>query len=209
MFKNEDLRLLDLSLKKIFFSKFAERTNSLRRFLLDSPTQQPDIFLQFDLTHIQLKVTKLSEKIGLACMSWYMPDEIKILLQMDLKENWGADGLEIRDILLNSKDFMLSWLIIQNRWSESDFFGNVLTKRLSYLWTTSNFKRMSQRKVERYSGYCRGYQESHRPRIKLLPAELRLDHLSLEEIEAKKLVQLTEFLHLKEQILDLLSRQAS
>lgn len=206
MFKTSLIKL-DLLLSKEFSKSYKEKSESLRRFLLDSPTQYSDVFQYFDLTSFHLKVTKLNQKIGLAIMSWYMNDEIRILFQMFLKENWGAESKVLGEILLNSKDFCLSWLIIQDKWNESDFFGNVLNRKLSFLWSQCSFKRMSQKKCERYSGYCRGYQESNRRRSSTLSPELRGNFLTYEEDLERKMILVQERLSLITKIREFLQKQ--
>jgi hypothetical protein len=102
-----------------------------------------------------------------------MPDEIGILIRLNLEElEWPAEKFLEKELLLTSKDVMLGYLILQERWNGNDFFGNVLNLAANlYRRETTWFQQRSRRSVKRYSGYCRGYQESHRMR-KRLPREL-------------------------------------
>jgi hypothetical protein len=145
--------------------------------LLDSPTYQTE----YDLTRLVIPTRKTKDLIGLAVMSWYMSEEIKVLLQLELRSVWPAESWEVGEVLLTSKEFMLAWLIIQDRWNEHDFFGNVLDKRLGRIWNLVTFHRKPRTPVKKYTGWCRGYQESYR-RVKFpLPPELMVGVISYEE----------------------------
>lgn len=162
MFRNRDYYRIQNSLLIVYKSLFKGKTESLRQFLLESPTQYTDVFKHFDLTRINLRLRKKNQMIGLAIISWYFPEEIRFLVQEELREIWDPESKEVMEILLNSQDFAVAWLICSSDWTESDFFGNVLNKDLAFLWSLSNFRKISRRKVKKYSGYCRGYQESNR-----------------------------------------------
>jgi hypothetical protein len=156
---------------------FGTRELTLTDKLLDSPTYQAE----YDLTRLVIPTRKTKDLIGLAVLSWYMSEEIKTLLQLELRSVWPAEFREVGEVLLTSKEFMLAWLIIQDQWNEYDFFGNVLDKRLSRIWTLVDFRRKSRTPVRKYTGWCRGYQESTR-RVKFpLPSELTVGVISYEE----------------------------
>lgn len=172
MFRSKDIDLIDRELSK-FYSKFlSETTENLRQLVLDSPTQLSEVSMKLDLTRLNLKFQKDSEFQTLAIMSWYFPEEIRFLVQMELHQSWRAQSLEVKEVLLTSKDYALTWLMRVSRWTESDFFGNYLNKSFVRKFEFLSFKKLSRKKVPRYSGYCRGYQDTNRG----VPSSLRLEH---------------------------------
>lgn len=189
MFKNQLLTRTDSSVEHVYRKLFRSKTESLRQFLLDGPTHQPSFFRDYDPTSIHLKIRKLSQKIGLAILSWYFPEEIRFIVQLSLRETWGAESREVKEILLSSKDFALTWLICESKWTESDFFGNVLDKRLSKLWKLSNFKRLSRKRVKKYTGWCRGHQESNHRSSEFFDPELYATSSTTEEYQREMLFQ--------------------
>lgn len=192
MFNNPDVVLQDQQIEKFYRQNLSKWTESLRTKLLDSPTQYSE-FSKIDFTRLKLnRFLKVRQKIGLAVMSWYMPKEIQVLLQLELREYWGADYLEVMEVLLTSKQFCLTWVLRCSRWNENDFFGNVLNRTLATIWRSTDFVKLSEKPVKRYTGYCRGYQESSRR----APSPLRPDlgrkiriPISEEEEQQKKIEQ--------------------
>lgn len=163
-------------------SCFHHRLFREREFtLIDNLLAGPKHLSEYDCTRLVIPTRKTKDLIGLAVMSWYMHDEIRCLLQLELGSIWPADSKEVGEVLLTSKKFMLAWLIIQDRWNERDFFGNVLDKQLSRYWNLVTFFRKSQRPVKKYTGWCRGHQESNRRVQFPLPAELMIGTISYEE----------------------------
>lgn len=179
---------LDRSLRKLYRQKFKETSEGLRDQLLDSSKLYPELFDQVDWTNLHVKVVKLNHKVALAVMSWYMPEEVRFLLHFWLQEHWGGESKEVMDVVLTSKDYALAYLCIQESWSERDFFGNVLDSHLSKLWSMTAFRRLSQRPVKRYTGYCRGYQESNRSASRGL-GELAVGVLTVGEFHQRELRQ--------------------
>ena len=186
MFKRINFEVIDSSLKKHFKEHYSAKTESLRQFLLESPTQYSDVFQFFDLTRIFLGIRHKRKQIGLAIISWYFPEEIRFLVQMELRETWDPESQEIREILLTSKDLAIAWLLCESEWNESDFFGNVLNEDLARQFSECDFAKVSRSYVERYTGYCRGYQESNRGAPSTLTSE-HLAELTVEEDLLRKM----------------------
>lgn len=186
MFTSSSLKGLDIELRKYYSSYLSERTERLLLTLLDSPKLQHE---KFDYTRLNLtKLRRLHQKEMLGLMSWYMPEEIRFLVHFELRETWGAESKEVMEVLLTSKDYALTWLIaVQEKWSERDFFGNVLDKKFASIFNQSfDFRRRMTSFVKRYTGYCRGYQESFRSSPSPLPVELQVGTLSFDEELARK-----------------------
>lgn len=182
-FQKHNLKLIDSQLEKFVSSELSETTENLRQLVLDSPTQLTRTVMKLDLTKLQLKFSKERDFICLAILSWYFPEEIRFLFQMELEDTWKTQSREVKEVLLTSKDYALTWLICESHWNESDFFGNVMNKSFAKLFRLTEFKRISQKKVPRYSGYCRGYQDTNRG----VPSSLRKEHWAkssvVEEIQ--------------------------
>jgi hypothetical protein len=82
-------------------------------------------------TTFRLKGLKSKELFELALVSWYLPEEIAVLLRLDLENI--APKLDDEDfhkvplmIVLSSKAMALLFLQESNLWSTRDFFGNYL-----------------------------------------------------------------------------------
>lgn len=190
-FKSTDLDLIDRQLWKFYHNNLSETTESLRQLVLDSPTQLSKVTMKLDLTKLIFKFSKESEFQTLAIMSWYFPEEMRFLFQMELSENWRGQSDGVKEILLTSKDYALTWLMRVSRWNESDFFGNHLNKSFCRKFNLTEFKKISQKKVQRYSGYCRGYQDTNRG----APSSLRREHWAkstlLEEEQRQLEIEMT------------------
>jgi hypothetical protein len=169
------LNELDREIQKHYDSSFREKPESLRQFLSDSPTLYSDVFRFFDLTTIVIKSKRKQDLLRLALLSWYFPEEIGVILRMSLKEHWDRiDRFAIeKEVLFDSKQVCLAWILSESNWNEFDFFGNILNKdQVQRLLLSLNFKAISRRKVPRYTGYCRGYRESNRGAPRSFPREL-------------------------------------
>lgn len=184
MFKSSFQRI-DLEIESYHSKYLQKRTESLRTILLDNPKQEIQ-WTKYDFTRLYFGNLRLRQKIALALMSWYMNEETRFLVQMELREIWGGDSREVMEVLLTSKEFALTWIYSISGWNERILFGNVLNRELGNLWQRVDFRRLSQRKVRRYTGYCRGYQESSRRAPSPLPVELRPGTLSYEEYLERK-----------------------
>lgn len=67
--------------------------------------------------------------VRIAILSWYLPEEYRILLQMSLKEEIkNKENLDYIEYLLESRCLMILFLQETSLWSTRDFFGNILTK---------------------------------------------------------------------------------
>lgn len=196
-----NLNDLDSMLSRLHQKLFGQRELTLIDHLLAGPT----LSFEYDLTRLRIPSRKAKDLIGLAVSSWYMTDEIRFLLQLELSSVWPAESKEVGEILLTSKEFMLAWLIIQDQWNENDFFGNVLDKRLSRLWNLVTFHRKPRSSVKKYTGWSRGHQENNRRGQFPLPSELMVGTISIEEDLLRKAEQERKLLNLKQKIEDFLS----
>lgn len=168
---------LDLQIQNRYSLLFSEKPESLRQFLLDSPKQDLSYFQRFNVTKFVFKDKSKRSLIRLAILSWYFPEEIRVLFQLNLKEVWTKQDRFCveKEILLSSKTNCLAWILHESGWKERDFFGNILNERETIrLLKNLNFWRLSQRKVQKYTGYCRGYQESNRGAPRSFPPEMEL-----------------------------------
>jgi hypothetical protein len=168
---------LDLQIQNRYSLLFSEKPESLRQLLLDSPKQDLSYFQRFDVTKFVFKDKSKRSLIRLAILSWYFPEEIRVLFQLNLKEIWTKQDRFCveKEVLLSSKTICLAWILHESGWKERDFFGNILNERETVrLLKNLNFWRLSQRKVKKYTGYCRGYRESNRGAPRSFPPEMEL-----------------------------------
>lgn len=183
-----DIQTLDCQLLQLYSKYFDEKPESLRKFLSDSPTQYSDVFQFYDLTRFHFRSRRRQDLQRLAVMSWYFPEEIRILFQLNLKEHWdGTDPFNVeKEILLDNKELCLAWVLQKSGWTESDFFGNVLNvKEVKALLQSVNFFKISRKRVKKYTGYCRGYRESNPGAPRSFSADLE-KWVEDEEIHEKR-----------------------
>lgn len=199
---------LDLSIRT-FLTKhpeFLERAKSLTTTLSDDPNFHSRILNhQVDPTGFRVPCKKFEVLIGLGLLSWYFPDEIGILLRFSLEEvDWGVRAKESKTFVLESKEHCLAYLILQDLWSDRDFFGNVLgNKLLAYQLRTLNWKLGSAyRKVIRPKRK-RGHRESHSEPFGL-PREylddLRTDVWYQEKVQSDLEAEHLRFILMKDKI---------
>lgn len=190
-FKSTDLDLIDQQIRRFFQRNLSETTESLRNQVLDSPTQLSKVAMSMDLTKLCHKFTKEHEFETLAIVSWYFPEEIRILFQLELSENWRGQSVGVKEILLTSKDYALTWLLRVSKWNESDFFGNYLNKSFVKKFGLTEFAKVSKKHVKRYSGYCRGYQDTNRGAPSCLGREHWAKSTLLEEEQRQLVLEMT------------------
>jgi hypothetical protein len=186
--------------------EFLERAKSLTTTLSDdSNFHQRILKHQVDATGFRVPCKKFEVLVGLGLISWYMSPEIGILLRFSLAEvDWGVRAKESKTFVLESKEHCLAYLILQDLWSDRDFFGNVLgNKLLAYQLKTLNWKLGSaHRKVIRPQRK-RGHRESHSEPFGL-PREylddLRTDVWYQEKVQTELEAEQLRFLQMKERV---------
>jgi hypothetical protein len=206
------LQKLDSEISHNYQRFWNGKPESLRQLLSDSPTQQLEFLLtKFDLTQFVLRSKKRRDFQRLAILSWYFPEEVGILLRLQLQDAWKTDELNVeKEILLSSKEFCLAWIVSESGWSESTFFGNVLEKtQVGRLVNSLDFKRLSQRRVKKYTGYCRGYRESNRGAPRSFPPELSVGVIDYQEMLQKRLNRQLKLDQMMARIRNFLEKQKS
>lgn len=202
------MSVLDTQIQRLYLSDFAEKPESLRCFLLDSPTQYSDVFRFYDLTEINFKTKRRQDFQRLSILSWYFPEEIRILVQLSLKELWDkTDQFNLeKEVLLLSKELCLAWVLWESGWSESSFFGNVLNKRITRsVLSRIGFKKKSRSKVRKYTGYCRGYQDTCKGAPRSFPADQEIWVLDHDVFEQQRLVYFIKVQNLQRKLVELLA----
>lgn len=205
---NLTLSKLDETLESFVSKNLSEEIQRLRTHLSDSPTQLYRYY-QFDFSNLFCgRNLKLDEKIILGVLHWYFHDEIRFVFNLWLEENWGADFVEIRDVILDSKETALGYLLINDRWNNHDFFGNILVqKRIGCLLTNFKWKPLrNTSKTKRYTGYCRGYRESGRVSLHQPEKAIRKKLLTVSEVLEREEIQKQKYesliLQIKEKLLE-------
>jgi hypothetical protein len=182
---------LDLQISKLYSKNWRGKPESLRQILWDSPTQNLEHLLdKYDVTKLAFKFKRTRQNFQrLAILSWYFPEEVRILVQLHLQESWKTEDSNIeKEILLSSKELCLAWIITESGWTCSTFFGNILkVTSVERLVSSLDFQAKSQSKVKRYTGYCRGYPESTRGAPRSFPPELEVWVWDEEELLKKRL----------------------
>lgn len=107
-------------------SKIIEKCEFLRKSVVVGPKsyERP-----FELKIVNKRLSKLNDKILLGVLHWYLPKEISVLMNLWLEENWGGEFLEVKTAVLTSKKSALGYLLVNDRWNENDFLGNILKEK--------------------------------------------------------------------------------
>lgn len=125
--------------------------------------KSPEFKISFE-NSIVLKDKSLSNLVCLAIVSWYIPEEIGILLRMELSKLTGNENYFILEFLLEEKGLMLCYLIETSLWHTRDFFGNEAKQILRCLKTIRP-RFSSTRKPTRIQRH-RGYRDKGSLRLK-------------------------------------------
>lgn len=191
MLRNLSLQELDQTIQKFYDESSLEtECQVLRNQVSDSSKWESNI----DLTTLRFPtcIRSLDNKLRLAILHWYMPEEVRWLINLWLTDHWGNDFKEVKSVILTSKNHTLGWLLIQERWSDRDFFGNVLCKG-AMSWfscsgprTTVRFKSKTGRvkKAQRHRGYRD--KGSKRPEHDVP----RVDYRKIRTVEEQYLLEL-------------------
>lgn len=115
-------RQLDDTISELYDGHLKRVCQVLIESVVDS-SKRPTDFLLNDLAVPKMK---LREKHLLYVFSWWMPEEIRYILQLKLEETWGGDSREILEVSKISKEHCLGVLLVSEGWNDRDFFGNFL-----------------------------------------------------------------------------------
>jgi hypothetical protein len=163
MLSYPNIEVFDVEVMKYLrrFPEILEGTTTLAGQLSDASTLRRILLQQIDTTGIYIPSKKIEFLVGLATISWYLPEEIKVLLQLSLEElDWGDKFKEAKEFLLTSKEYCLAYLVLQEHWGNNDFWGNILNRYLARRASNLSWKyglahRSVQRKLRK-----RGHRES-------------------------------------------------
>jgi hypothetical protein len=190
----------------------------LRLLVLNVPKHQESELPLYDLTKIRLESEaiklKLKEKILLGVLLWYFPEEIKSTVWLWLDEHWGPNEREVKEVLLTSKSWALGYILVQDKWSDNDFFGNILVKStIKFLLRFERdpkafFVRFSNKKVKKYTGWCRGHQDVRRNPLSKDPNKYITDTLAQKLSLEAELQFLQKLSDLKESVEKRLEQEA-
>ena len=194
----------DGKLIQFYETKLLKKCIDLRKQVLQDSKQPTDDYFWDKGSFVKPKSFKLKEKLMLALIHWYFPEEIKFTINLFLEETWGNERRELKEVLLSSKRSALTWFIIQNEFNERDFFGNYLVLNNFRNFLNLKFKKITKkRNLKKYTGWCRGPQDhSSRvdnitKRVQWRETEEDYQQRILEEIEFNNTVELI-FLKIEE-----------
>jgi hypothetical protein len=147
-----DKLAFNLSVEKQIGKMLLSDSENLKNSVIDNSN-----FLYDNLTFYSLRNVGLKEMIQLSILSWYLPEEVRVVLQMDLSTKVNKFCFEDRiilEIILKSKAKMLIFLQETNLWHSRDFFGNILDgkTKLDRFFKLSPLRRKIKR-AQRKRGY--------------------------------------------------------
>lgn len=152
-----------------FFQKFFSQNcfetlyERLSTELRDSPKQKSEIPSAIEGLNFPRGMKK-NEKFFLLMSTWYYPENpMSFYIKLECRKLFGKEFENEYFVLMSSKTLALGFWLSQTMWSDRDFFGNITRlRRNGFLFTLITVRRESTSKVEKYTGYCRGYSESGR-----------------------------------------------
>lgn len=93
--------------------------------------------------------------LKLCCISWYLPEELRFTLQLDLldkKSQFGPEYEQRVALLLESKAKMLIYILESNTWrNPEEFFGKFFANRINI--QVKRKSTIKPKKVQRHRGY--------------------------------------------------------
>lgn len=200
---------IDYSVRRVL-TRFLRKIQSLgvdqelTRAIVDTPT--------LNLRNLQgevhfSKALKEKDYLVLAILSWYLPEEIGYLLNQSLFDKWKAQNYSAeKEILLSSKDLALSYLQIQDKFNDNDFFGNYLSvKNLERIFRQLRLPKKESRPVKK-PVFRRGYNDKgsrrpdHEPEPKF-PKEKLAKLLTYREDRNRRMLFLIQKLRIRQQVL--------
>lgn len=162
-----------------FYNLFLKKECEDRsRSVVDSSNLETD---QFEPNGLSFASNlSLTEKILLGVFQWYMPKELGVLTNLWLEEHWGGEFKEIKAVLLNSKDTALGYLLVSDRWSTRDFYGNILKENnVKRILVSMKVRRRNKSRPKR-KVWRRGYNDKGSTR---LPHDsVRFDYRKLKSV---------------------------
>lgn len=143
---------------------FILETEKLLKIELGTSTSQrvlssitpSEVGLNFENSYRILDLTK-TNLIVLILLSWELPEDIGVLLRLDIEEKIRNTDLDFLELALESRGTCYCFLLDTNLWSTRDFFGNVLTREnikfalKSFRPVRKSFRRPKRR--TRHRGY--------------------------------------------------------
>lgn len=119
-----DSQTFVLELEKILRSSLGTKfsTEVLSRML-------PRVFEERFENLIKIKDCSKVNLTVLSILSWYIPEELGVLLRLEIEEKVKNTEMDYLVLLLQSRALCFNFLLDSKLWSARDFFGNILTKK--------------------------------------------------------------------------------
>lgn len=168
---------LDQQIQKFYNRILRQKCEDRRISVVVDPNLRMEIF---EPNGIHFPVRKLTEKILLGFLQWYMPKEIGVLVNLWLEEHWGGEFKEIKIALNTSKKTALGYILISDRWNERDFFGNVLCEKQVKNICRFSFRRRITKRPRR-TIRRRGYND--KGTLRLQHQTLGFDYRKLKSVD--------------------------
>lgn len=171
---------LDQRLRDFFQTKAVrDKCESLTEAVTDSSNLSKDLF---EPNGIRFNARKWKEKVLLGLAQWYFPRELGCLINLYLEEHWGPEKLEMKELLLSSKELALGAILESDEWNDRDFFGNVLKQKVWKFFFRCKLLRRKTSEPERPQRR-RGYSDK---------GFLRFPHESEHAFDYRKLLTVVE-----------------
>lgn len=132
--------------------------NSRSKFLRSSVSDNSKyLYTRFE-NRLRIRTRAKKKLIGLAILSWYLPEEIGVLINLELREIWEeSEEFLFPAMLLESKGQMLLFLLETRNYHTRDFFSNIINeeivKNLLRLVAPVYKTRSKPKRVQRHRGY--------------------------------------------------------
>lgn len=158
MLTSTSLEALNSRIDKLYNEVGAEELNLLTAKVSMNPTLRKGEELNFFRFRGNLS---LRDKLFLGTILWFVPDEIRVLGQLWLEENWGGERKEWIAVLTTSKVTALGLILVQDDFNDNDLWGNYLTESFFRLLIAKFPRSLSRmRRKARPTVRRRGHRDS-------------------------------------------------
>lgn len=140
----------------------AELENILDEFITSSSTEvlsriTPSVRDPRFENQFSISLRTQENLICLSLLSYYMPEEIGVILRMSISEEIQKTDLDFLELLLKGKGQALCFLLDTSLWHSRDFFGNIVTpnnlKQSILSFRPKMQTRRRPKRVQRHRGY--------------------------------------------------------
>lgn len=159
MLESTTLEALDREFQRLYDKFGAEKLNDLTTKVAVGPDP---LQKGLELNYFRFRGNSTKEdKLLLGIFLWYCPPEIRVLGQFELERTWPETDEAWLAALTASKELALGTLLVQTKFNDNDFWGNIITeKHVKTLFNRFPKRLWKRRKQAQTKVRRRGHRDS-------------------------------------------------